>query len=89
MIEDQTRIGNHDCIKFKQSKIKDYIYLYSDDGCWSTIGKQRTGGRQLLSLHSSKSYSCLHIPTVAHELIHALGNGYFILKIQSFMYTYF
>ncbi|KAG7455380.1 hypothetical protein MATL_G00256020 [Megalops atlanticus] len=58
------------CIRFRPRKEddKDYLYIKSHDGCFSSIGRQ--GGLQLLSL---KEPSCLHHHVIQHELLHALG----------------
>ena len=70
MIETQTQVAQNKCITFREadSTTKDYLRIYSEDGCWSNIGKQ--GGRQGLSLEKPK---CVNSHTAAHELIHALG----------------
>ncbi|CAL8133315.1 unnamed protein product [Orchesella dallaii] len=48
----------------------DYVYIIkgTNNGCDSHIGKQ--GGRQDMNLQSP---GCMHIGTVMHEMIHALG----------------
>ncbi|XP_057315705.1 zinc metalloproteinase nas-4-like [Hydractinia symbiolongicarpus] len=59
------------CVRFKEypaaSAPVDHVDIYRGSGCWSYIG--RTGGRQDLSL----GYGCVHVHTVIHELLHALG----------------
>ncbi|RNA07860.1 hypothetical protein BpHYR1_032148 [Brachionus plicatilis] len=76
LIEDSTRIGGKDCIKFVgRTTETTYLRIFSDTGCWSYIGKVFTGAQQL-SLKmptAASSGSCLFTGTVAHELIHALG----------------
>ncbi|KAK3728200.1 hypothetical protein QZH41_015954 [Actinostola sp. cb2023] len=46
---------------------RNYIYVVSEGGCWSSIGKSR--GRQKLSL----GRGCEHKGTAIHELMHAIG----------------
>lgn len=47
---------------------EDYLYFFDGGACWSYLGK--VGGKQLLSLGTSK---CVKTATVQHELMHALG----------------
>ncbi|XP_036375467.1 low choriolytic enzyme-like [Megalops cyprinoides] len=58
------------CIRFIpwNNKDKDYLYIMSHDGCFSSI--ERQGGLQLLSLNQK---GCLHRHVIQHELLHALG----------------
>ncbi|XP_063043821.1 high choriolytic enzyme 1-like [Engraulis encrasicolus] len=57
------------CITFKpRTNQRDYIGIYSKNGCYSSIG--RRGGQQTLSLSKR---GCLYHNTVQHELLHALG----------------
>ncbi|XP_062405963.1 high choriolytic enzyme 1-like [Sardina pilchardus] len=57
------------CIQFqpRQSE-RDYIGIYSRNGCYSYVG--RRGGQQVVSLSRR---GCLHRGTIQHELLHALG----------------
>ncbi|XP_077600968.1 high choriolytic enzyme 1-like [Stigmatopora nigra] len=57
------------CIRFTpHSGQKDYIYIVSNNGCYSYVG--RRGSAQTLSLDRN---GCLYHGTVQHELLHALG----------------
>ncbi|XP_070493990.1 high choriolytic enzyme 1-like [Chironomus tepperi] len=57
------------CVQFVlRTNERNYIHIYSGDGCNSHLGRQ--GGRQLLSL---KRNGCMSRGTILHELIHALG----------------
>uniref|UniRef100_A0A3B3ZWD4 Metalloendopeptidase n=1 Tax=Periophthalmus magnuspinnatus TaxID=409849 RepID=A0A3B3ZWD4_9GOBI len=57
------------CIRFiKRKNQRDYVYIKSDNGCYSFVG--RRGNGQNLSLAKS---GCLYHSTVQHELLHALG----------------
>ncbi|XP_072291318.1 hatching enzyme 1.2-like [Eucyclogobius newberryi] len=57
------------CIRFvPRRRQPDYLYIHSSNGCWSYIG--RRGRRQKLSL---KRRGCIHLGTIQHELLHALG----------------
>ncbi|XP_029000558.1 high choriolytic enzyme 1-like [Betta splendens] len=57
------------CIRFTwRSDEKDYIQLFSGKGCWSSVGRQRE--MQQISLQKG---SCVHVKTVQHEVLHALG----------------
>ncbi|KAL2088664.1 hypothetical protein ACEWY4_015563 [Coilia grayii] len=57
------------CIRFKpRTNQRDYIGIYSKNGCYSAIG--RRGGQQTISLSRR---GCLYHNTVQHELLHALG----------------
>ncbi|XP_062404701.1 low choriolytic enzyme-like [Sardina pilchardus] len=57
------------CIRFKPRRSeRDFIGIYSKNGCYSYIG--RTGGQQVVSLSRR---GCLYHNTVQHELLHALG----------------
>lgn len=56
------------CIQFKSRRNQDdYITITSGDGCNSPIGRQ--GGEQKVILGKG----CLNLPTIEHELMHALG----------------
>lgn len=62
-------IEKYTCIQFLPRKTeKNYIHIYSGNGCSSYLGRQ--GGRQLISL---KRKGCMSRGTIIHELIHALG----------------
>ena len=40
MVEDQTKVGNTDCIKFiERTNQNNYLNIISADGCWSYVGK--------------------------------------------------
>ncbi|XP_076142843.1 low choriolytic enzyme-like [Alosa pseudoharengus] len=57
------------CIRFKSRQSeRDYIGIYSRNGCYSYIG--RRGGQQVVSLSRN---GCLHHGTIQHELLHVLG----------------
>jgi len=47
---------------------KDYVYVFSGDGCYSAMGKE--GDQQGLSLESD---GCVDRATVQHEFMHAAG----------------
>ncbi|KAK3738622.1 hypothetical protein QZH41_009489, partial [Actinostola sp. cb2023] len=56
------------CIRFIPRKTeRNYIYVVSEGGCWSYIGK--SGGKQKLSLGPG----CEYKGTAIHEIMHALG----------------
>jgi hypothetical protein len=81
LIEDRTRVGTRDCIKFiPRTTEATYIEVYnSNDGCWSYIGKQRASGKQQLSLQTwngQPGTNCIFPVLIAHEFIHALGYRY-------------
>lgn len=57
------------CITFvPRKKQKNYIEIFSDDGCYSLLGV--AGGKQPLSLQKD---GCLYNGTIMHEFLHALG----------------
>ncbi|XP_036440041.1 low choriolytic enzyme-like isoform X2 [Colossoma macropomum] len=57
------------CIRFiPRTNQRDYIYIQSDSGCYSYVG--RLGYSQTVSLDRS---GCIYYDTVQHELLHALG----------------
>ncbi|XP_063052792.1 high choriolytic enzyme 1-like [Engraulis encrasicolus] len=58
------------CIRFIPwiSSHRDYLYIKSDTGCYSYVGRRDNG--QTLSL---KRPGCIYHDTVQHELLHALG----------------
>ncbi|KAL2088663.1 hypothetical protein ACEWY4_015562 [Coilia grayii] len=57
------------CVRFKpRQSERDYIAIYSKNGCYSYIG--RRGGEQAVSLSRK---GCLHHGTIQHELLHTLG----------------
>jgi len=71
MVEDQTRVGTQDCIKFIEgSNQKNYLRIVSEKGCWSYVGRFVEESPQTVSLGPG----CVYEGTVAHEIIHALGN---------------
>ncbi|XP_015240277.1 PREDICTED: low choriolytic enzyme-like [Cyprinodon variegatus] len=58
------------CIRFvpRRPDDQDYIHFFSEEGCWSYVGRQ--DGGQNISLESD---SCLDLATIQHEVLHALG----------------
>ncbi|KAJ8412873.1 hypothetical protein AAFF_G00104550 [Aldrovandia affinis] len=57
------------CIRFtRRSNERDYVYIQSQNGCYSYVG--RTGGGQVVSLSRQ---GCIYHGTIQHELLHALG----------------
>jgi Astacin (Peptidase family M12A) len=63
------------CIRFQPRTTQaNYVKISNRAGCWSYLG--RTGGMQILSLQNP---GCVWAGTVAHEFIHALGKGEFII----------
>ncbi|XP_072236048.1 high choriolytic enzyme 2-like [Leuresthes tenuis] len=58
------------CIRFVWRRWwnRSYLNIFSGDGCWSYLGRQR--GRQNVSLRRN---GCLFQSTVQHEVLHALG----------------
>jgi hypothetical protein len=72
MVEDQTRVGNTDCIKFIERKNQEnYLRIISEKGCWSYVGRFVEQSPQSLSVQAT---GCVNQGIVAHEIIHALGN---------------
>jgi len=70
-VEDMTRVGSKDCIKFvPKTNEANWVDIIIDSGCWSYVGRFREPGGQPLSLLNQ---GCLSKATVAHEFIHALG----------------
>jgi hypothetical protein len=50
LIEDETRSGNVDCIKFvPKTTEKSYIKIFSEQGCWSYVIKKREKILKLLN----------------------------------------
>jgi hypothetical protein len=68
-------IHRYTCIRFVEAIYRDFILIYSGEGCFSNLG--RVGGQQDLSL---KKNGCMSQGTIVHELIHALGFGEFHLN---------
>ncbi|KAL6090544.1 hypothetical protein STEG23_024330, partial [Scotinomys teguina] len=57
------------CIDFKPwSGEANYISVFKESGCWSSVGNQHVGKQQL-----SIGANCDRIATVQHEFLHALG----------------
>ncbi|XP_063052790.1 hatching enzyme 1.2-like [Engraulis encrasicolus] len=57
------------CIRFiRWNNHRDYVYIKSDSGCYSYVG--RRGNGQNISLDRQ---GCIYHNTVQHELLHALG----------------
>ena len=72
MIETQTKLDGYDCIKFVQRTTeKNYLKIENGKNCWSFVGKFVEQKPQTVSLEAP---GCVSKDTVAHELIHALGN---------------
>nr|VFU02998.1 mRNA [Oulactis sp. MM-2018] len=60
--------NKYSCIRVvPRTSEKDYIYVISGGGCYSSLGK--SGGRQRLSL----GRGCEHKGIAVHEIMHALG----------------
>nr|BAJ23938.1 hatching enzyme [Spirinchus lanceolatus] len=58
------------CLRFvPRTSETDYIYIVSQDGCFSDLGKQR-GGPQVLSINKA---GCMENKIIQHETLHALG----------------
>lgn len=62
-------IEDKSCITFREyyQGAPNYVYIYSDNGCFSHVGK--TGGQQPLSL----GQGCHTVGRAIHELMHAIG----------------
>ncbi|XP_035275550.1 high choriolytic enzyme 2-like isoform X1 [Anguilla anguilla] len=57
------------CIRFiRRTNQRDYVYIQSQNGCYSYVG--RLGNGQVVSLSRQ---GCIYHGTVQHELLHALG----------------
>uniref|UniRef100_A0A8C2PX51 Metalloendopeptidase n=1 Tax=Cyprinus carpio TaxID=7962 RepID=A0A8C2PX51_CYPCA len=57
------------CIRFVPHEgQRHFLYIMSDSGCYSYLGRQ--GGGQVVSL---QRHGCVYHRTVQHELLHALG----------------
>ncbi|CAD6192531.1 unnamed protein product [Caenorhabditis auriculariae] len=59
------------CIDFKpRTTEEEYLsFIGNDDGCWSTVGRDASQGRQVVSI----GQGCEHFGVTSHELAHALG----------------
>lgn len=70
-IEDKTRVGDKDCIKFVP-RINEvpYLRVYNGSGCSSYVGRQLSMTDQVVSIRSP---GCTSLGTVSHEFLHALG----------------
>ncbi|KAF5880287.1 high choriolytic enzyme 1-like, partial [Clarias magur] len=70
VIEDGLKsFGKLTCVRFiPREDEKDYIFIKSDVGCYSYVGRQV--GEQVLSLDRK---GCVFFKVIQHELLHALG----------------
>ncbi|CAI5441543.1 unnamed protein product [Caenorhabditis angaria] len=59
------------CIEFKPRTFQEEYLLFvgNDEGCWSTVGKDKDSGKQVVSIGTG----CEHFGVTSHELAHALG----------------
>ncbi|CAI2337615.1 unnamed protein product [Caenorhabditis sp. 36 PRJEB53466] len=59
------------CIEFRPRTFqKEYLlFIGNDDGCWSTVGRDASQGKQVVSIGEG----CEHFGVTSHELAHALG----------------
>ncbi|VDM56240.1 unnamed protein product [Angiostrongylus costaricensis] len=59
------------CIDFRPHTTEQQFiqFIGNDEGCWSTIGKDDTLGRQVVSIGKG----CEHFGVTSHELAHSLG----------------
>ncbi|CCD65842.1 Zinc metalloproteinase nas-29 [Caenorhabditis elegans] len=59
------------CIEFHPRTFqKEYLlFIGNDDGCWSTVGRDASQGKQVVSIGNG----CEHFGVTSHELAHALG----------------
>uniref|UniRef100_A0A1I7U8M7 Zinc metalloproteinase n=1 Tax=Caenorhabditis tropicalis TaxID=1561998 RepID=A0A1I7U8M7_9PELO len=59
------------CIEFRPRTFqKEYLlFIGNDDGCWSTVGRDASQGKQVVSIGDG----CEHFGVTSHELAHALG----------------
>uniref|UniRef100_A0A8C2AJH6 Nephrosin n=1 Tax=Cyprinus carpio TaxID=7962 RepID=A0A8C2AJH6_CYPCA len=69
------------CIRFVPHEgQRHFLYIMSDSGCYSYLGRQ--GGGQVVSL---QRHGCVYHRTVQHELLHALGHAEnIIFRVYSF-----
>lgn len=62
-------LEKYTCVRFvKQTVQRDYIHIFSGDGCYSRLGRHE-GGQEL----SLQRFGCVDRGTVIHELIHSIG----------------
>jgi len=72
-LEEKTKVGSKQCIKFVPSNGKgDHIYIVDGKGCSSHVGCQHTG-RQIVHLAAGFTFNCMSQGIIQHELMHALG----------------
>ncbi|EFO91594.1 CRE-NAS-29 protein [Caenorhabditis remanei] len=59
------------CIEFRPRTFqKEYLlFIGNDEGCWSTVGRDASQGKQVVSIGDG----CEHFGVTSHELAHALG----------------
>ncbi|CAP24166.2 Protein CBR-NAS-29 [Caenorhabditis briggsae] len=59
------------CIEFRPRTFqKEYLlFIGNDEGCWSTVGRDTSQGKQVVSIGEG----CEHFGVTSHELAHALG----------------
>ncbi|KFM81530.1 Astacin-like metalloprotease toxin, partial [Stegodyphus mimosarum] len=67
--EAMQHIQERSCIRFvRRTNEKDYVKIYSGNGCWSFWGRMEMGEQEL-----SLGYGCEYLATIIHELMHAIG----------------
>lgn len=75
-------IEKYTCVRFvPRTTEKDYVYINSNTGCYSNLGK--IGRRQEVSLRND---GCMKNGIIQHELIHALGEK-MENRLKSFIYS--
>ncbi|XP_043953594.1 hatching enzyme 1.2-like [Gambusia affinis] len=70
IIDSLEQLHGVSCIRFvpRSDQHRDYIHFFSEEGCWSFVGR-RNGGQKI----SLQKNGCLYTSTVQHEVFHALG----------------